>query len=68
MDIFNDNPRQIRCISTNTHEMMVYSENHHLLKVGQIYTIKDIIVDSWYTAVYLEEFDEPFNSVIFEEI
>lgn len=44
-------------------------ENHHLLGVGKEYTLEDIIVHSWHTIVYIEEFpDMEFNSVVFEEI
>lgn len=44
-------------------------ENHHLLEVGKEYTLEDIIVHSWHTIVYIEEFpDMEFNSVAFEEI
>lgn len=33
------------------------------------YTLEDIIVHSWHTIVYIEEFpDMEFNSVAFEEI
>ena len=44
-------------------------ENHHLLEIGKEYTLEDIIVHSWHTIVYIEEFpDMKFNSVAFEEI
>lgn len=69
MDIFNNEPRKIRCVRTDEDGMIVSSENHHLLKVGEIYNITNIEVDSWYTLISLREFpDKTFNSVAFEEI
>ena len=68
MDIFNSEPRKIKCIR-NDDDVWGGGENHHLLEVGKEYTLEDIDVHSWHTIVYLEEFPNvEFNSVAFEEI
>ena len=69
MDIFNSKARQLRCIRNDENGMMNNSNNHHLLEIGKIYNMVDIIVHSWDTEIYLEEFPNiPFNSVVFEEV
>lgn len=68
-DIFNDEPREIRCVRNNEDGMIASSENHHFLEIGKTYHVTNIEVDSWYTLVYLKEFpDKTFNSVAFNEI
>ena len=37
-----------------------------LLVIGQEYTVETARVHSWCTDVYLEEFEEPFNSCHFD--
>lgn len=69
MEIFNNNYRPIKCIRNDEDGLMVASENHHLLKIGEIYHVVDVDVHDWYTVVYLEEFPGvEFNSVVFEEV
>lgn len=69
MDIFNSKPRKLKCIRNDSHGMTVHSENHYLLKIGEIYNMTDIEVFRWNTDIYLEEFPGiPFNSVAFEEV
>ena len=69
MDIYNTKPRKIKCVRNDDNVWGGGGENHHLLEVGKEYTLEDIIVHSWHTIVYIEEFpDMEFNSVVFEEI
>ena len=69
MDIFNSEPRKIKCIRNDADVWGGGGENHHLLEVGKEYTLEDIDVHSWHTIVYIEEFPNvEFNSVAFEEI
>lgn len=69
MDIYNTKPRKIKCVRNDDDVWGGGGENHHLLEVGKEYTLEDIIVHSWYTIIYIEEFpDMEFNSVAFEEI
>lgn len=48
----------------------LYPENGYCpieeLKVGEEYTVSNILMGQSHTAVYLENFDKPFNSVNFE--
>ena len=69
MDIRNDKKRKVLCFRNDEDGMMQCSENHYMLEIGKEYTISNIIVHSWYTEVYLEEFPNiAFNSVVFKEI
>lgn len=69
MDIYNTKRRKIKCVRNDDDVWVVVVKNHHLLEVGKEYTLEDIIVHSWHTIVYIEEFpDVEFNSVAFEEI
>lgn len=69
MDIYNTKPRKIKCVRNDEDVWGDGGENHHLLEIGKEYTLEDIIVHSWHTIVYIEEFpDMKFNSVAFEEI
>jgi len=38
------------------------------LVLGQTYYVKKVEIHSWHTKVYLEGFDFPFNSVMFDNI
>jgi hypothetical protein len=38
------------------------------LKVGETYEVEKTEVHSWHTKIWLKGFDEPFNSVHFEEV
>ena len=67
-NIFNKEKRKVICTRNDKEPMMQSSENHHLLKIGNEYTISNVFVYPWYTEVYLEEFPNiPFNSVVFDE-
>lgn len=37
------------------------------LTIGEVYTIKETVVDDWHTDVFLEEAPGAFNSVMFED-
>ena len=70
MNIFDSTPRKVKCIANyDTH---IYSIHKDELEIGKLYTVKKVEVDSWCTAVYLEEFPYErgyaFNSVYFEEL
>ena len=68
LDIFNNTKRKVICFRNDKDGMMQRSENHHLLEIGKEYILSNMIVHSWYTEVYLEEFPGvPFNSVVFKE-
>lgn len=69
LNIHNENERKILCVSNHTDGMMMSCSNHHLLEVGKVYTLIDLVVHDSYTEVYLKEFpDLEFNSVVFDEI
>lgn len=69
LDIFDNTPRKIMCIRNDEDRMIVGSNNHHLLEIGEIYHLNNTEVNSWYTLIYLEEFpDKEFNSVAFNEV
>ena len=70
MNIFDRTERSIVCISNKDlgmdHERRANADK---LVVGEIYTLDDVVVEDWYSDVYLKEFpDLYFNSVLFEEI
>ena len=76
-DIFNDKERQIKCISNKktVHDCIMDKPTIYdtdiikKLKIGQIYTVIEVDVDSWFTTIRLKEFPKDwFNSVHFSEI
>lgn len=68
-NIYNNNMRKVRCIKNTLSEGARCADNLHLLEVGKEYTVEEVEVHSWHTAVYLVEFRGlPFNSVVFEEL
>lgn len=68
MDIFNDEPRKIKCIS-NSDRTWGVGGTGHLLEIDKEYSLDYLIIYDWYTEVYLEEFEGvAFNSVLFGEV
>ena len=69
IDIYNTKSRKIRCVKNDDDVWGGGGENHHILEIGEEYTLEDVEVHSWHTIIYLEEFPNvKFNSVAFEEI
>lgn len=70
MNIFDSTPRKVKCVAN--YDTPIYSIHKDELEIGKLYTVKKVEVDSWCTAVYLEEFPYErgyaFNSVYFEEL
>lgn len=67
LNIWNNEPRFIRCI--NKYSTPTDTRNWERLEVGKTYYLTDLDVGSWYTDIYLKEFEGlSFNSVLFEEI
>lgn len=70
MNIFDSTPRKVKCVAN--YDTPIYSIHKDELEIGKLYTVKEVEVDSWCTAVYLEEFPYErgyaFNSVYFEEL
>lgn len=61
--------RFIGCIDAQQNWGGPYGDHNKFLVVDKVYTIDYIIVKSWSTKVYLEEFPVvSFNSVCFEEV
>jgi len=61
--------REVVCVSNedNTYSCNDHASNY--LKIGELYTVDRVEVDSCYTKVYLKEFPNKwFNSVAFEEV
>lgn len=55
-----------KCISNKDNKFFGCDKNSPFLEIGKEYIVKDIIVHSWHTEIYLEGFDVPFNSMCFE--
>ena len=69
IDIYITKPWKFKCVRNDEDVWGGGGENHHLLEVGREYTLEDIVIHSWHTIIYIEEFpDMEFNSVAFEEI
>lgn len=70
MDIFNSEPREIRCIRNDNNVWGGGGENAHLLEIDKIYNLTDVEGHGWHTLVWLAEFPNNinFNSVLFEEL
>lgn len=69
MDIYSKPGTPVKFVNpTFGYEYHQETARKHL-KVGNIYTVKETVVDSWHTDVYLEEVPGvPFNSVLFDNI
>lgn len=68
-DIWNDNPRPVRCARNDDVSWFPCKKNANMLTVGQVYNVTGVDVQSWHTEVYLAEIPGvAFNSVLFEEM
>lgn len=69
IDIYNNKPRPIRCISNKTG--VWGGEGGESLEVGKIYHMTSLAVHGWHTEIFLEEMPEHnqvgFNSCLSEE-
>lgn len=59
---------KVTCVCNKDKDFFPCDNNSPLLEVGKEYETKGILVHSWYTEVWLEGFDVPFNSVCFREV
>ena len=68
MNIYDCSERKIVCVSNKDHKFFGCDENSPLLKVGETYTVKSVVVYGWHTEVEVYEFPNTlFNSTCFCE-
>jgi len=69
MDIFNSEPRKIRCVDVYDCAMCGNGTgDRDKLEIGKEYTLADINIGNWATMIWLEELEGSFNSVWFDEV
>ena len=69
MDIFNEEPRKIKCTSNHNHLWGNCDDASQHLVVGKEYSLNEVERHDWHTRIYLDEFHLMcFSSVCFEEI
>ena len=69
MNIYDNTPREILCISNSSNDFFDCDRNSPMLEIGTTYNLVCVIIHSWHTEIELEEFPGiKFNSVYFEEI
>lgn len=66
MNIYADPGSLVRYLGKHGHDYEREAANK-ILTAGQTYTVKSIEVHGWVSYVTLEEVDDDFNTVMFED-